>query len=323
MPAPARNTTGRHRLVRLEWGMYLFAPSISALKALRDRAATVGAGPVGLPWSASDGLRLLTRLEAEAEADPPCAVALWKAALEDPDERRYFRSASIWAAIREHRGGVLRTPYGVLVADTQRVMEVFANAQDRYTMQQHRDDRMAPSIGEIYLGLDAGAAYKKQADATNRAIRKLSVEDGFVLAHEATRVFLHNAIQGTIAQAIHFGLPSWELNLDVKEISDHMLQRASEAWLGLPTADNAAVQGRRLPLGLETGSATADPRAPDGTIALHLPAASGGGRAPHRHRVRARIAPGCAGPCAGAAKRRHHAGQAPGQGHLLGISGTR
>jgi Dyp-type peroxidase family len=247
MPLDDAGTGAEHDgpapLVRLEWGMYLFAPSISALKALRDRAATAGTAPAGLPWSASDGLRLLARLEAEAAADPPCAVALWKAALEDPDERRYFRSASIWAAIREHRGGVLRTPYGVLVADHARVMELFTNARDRYTMQQHRDERMAPSIGEIYLGLDAGAAYKKQADATNAAIRKLGVEDGFALAHKATREFLQGAIQGTIAQAVHFGLPSWELNLDIKEISDHMLQRACEEWLGLPTASTPQFKG--------------------------------------------------------------------------------
>jgi Dyp-type peroxidase family len=230
-------------LVRLEWGMYLFAPSISALKALRDRAATVVATPSGLPWSASDGLRLLDRLQAEAEADPPCAVALWKAALEDPDERRYFRSASIWAAIREHRGGVLRTPYGVLVADPQRVMEVFTNAHDRYTMQQHRDERMAPSIGEIYLGLDAGPGYKAQADASNRAIRALTMDDGFQLAHKATRTFLQGAIEATRQQAIHFGLPSWELNLDIKEVSDFMLEQACRAWLGLPTPATPQFQG--------------------------------------------------------------------------------
>lgn len=230
-------------IVRLEWGMYLFAPSIATLQALRDRAATVNAAPAGLPWSPSDGLRLLQQLETDAEADPPSAVALWKAALEDPDERRYFRSASIWAAIREHRGGVLRTPYGVLVADAQRVMQVFANAQDRYTMQQHRADRMAPSIGEIYLGLDAGADYKAQADATNRAIRALTMDDGFQLAHKATRVFLQGAIEGTRQQAIHFGLPSWELNLDIKEVSDFMLEQACREWLGLPVPATPQFQG--------------------------------------------------------------------------------
>lgn len=230
-------------IVRLEWGMYLFAPSIAALQALRDRAASVAAAPASLPWSASDGLHLLARLEAEAQADPPCAVALWKAALEDPDERRYFRSASIWAAIREHRGGVLRTPYGVLVADAQRVMEVFTNAHDRYTMQQHRDDRMAPSIGEIYLGLDAGPGYNAQASATNRAIRALTMDDGFQLAHKATRTFLQGAIEATRQQAIHFGLPSWELNLDIKEVSDFMLERACREWLGLPTPATPQFQG--------------------------------------------------------------------------------
>jgi len=230
-------------IVRLEWGMYLFAPSISALKALRDRAASVGAAPVNLPWSASDGLRLLARLEAEAAADPPCAVALWKAALEDPDERRYFRSASIWAAIREHRGGVLRTPYGVLVADAQRVMEVFSNTHDRYTMRQHRDERMAPSIGEIYLGLDAGPTYKVQAEATNRAIRAITMDEGFQLAHKATRTFLQGAIEATRQQAIHFGLPSWELNLDIKEVSDFVLEQACKLWLGLPTETTPQFQG--------------------------------------------------------------------------------
>ena len=115
--------------VRLEWGAYLFAPSKSALAILKERAeAQYARRPV--TWSATEGEEKIADLrEIEKRLGAQEAITAWKSALEDPDAATDFTSASIWAAIREFHGGVLRTPYGVVVADRDMVHDVFADTK--------------------------------------------------------------------------------------------------------------------------------------------------------------------------------------------------
>ena len=157
--------------VRVEWGAYLFAPSKSALAILKERAeAKYDTRPV--TWSADTGDHKIADLrEIEKRHGAQAAITAWKAALEDPDAATDFTSASIWAAIREHHGGVLRTPYGVLVADRDMVQEVFA-------------DHAAPALDQGLSSAHAavvrnplsrarswsGAAYERESEVSNRAI---------------------------------------------------------------------------------------------------------------------------------------------------------
>ena len=161
-------------LVRLEWGAYLFTPSMAALEALERRGAdvTVSTTPCEWPWSPDRGRAAIERLQSMNGTEGDLADA-WKAALEDPEALKDFSAASIWAAIRCQFGGVLRTPYGVLAASHAHADAVLTNPANHYSVDGYRG-RSAPTLGEMYLGLDdlgPGCPYRNRSTAPNRAIR--------------------------------------------------------------------------------------------------------------------------------------------------------
>jgi Dyp-type peroxidase family len=234
-------------ITRLEWGLYLFAPSATALLALQHHAAAQAAAPTRpVPWNAAEGrVRLGALRQQSSHLPPPDAALLWKAALEDPEERRLHRSAALWAAVREHHGGVLHTgtPYGVLVADPARVQAVFADDAGDYSMHGHLA-RMRGSFGEIYLGMDrdlsgAPCEYERLSAATNEAIQQIPAEQTYLLTRELTKGALGAFVDGTIVQTRAYGLPTWELNLDVKEVVDQVLAALCDRWFGLPGTPNS------------------------------------------------------------------------------------
>ena len=225
-------------LVRLAWGAYFLAPSLDGvehLAALADAAvaATADAGPTSVPWNVTEGRADIERLRAlEASAGVDVALAQWKAALEDPESRRDFRTASIWAAIRHAHGGLLRTPYGVLVADEGLVNEVLTDVNLRYTVDGYQQ-RLAQTIGPIFLGLDAGAEYDRQASACNGAIEKLTFADGYSQARRFASAALQRWVDDAEARAHAYGEPRWELNLDVRDVTQRVLEELLGSWFGL------------------------------------------------------------------------------------------
>jgi Dyp-type peroxidase family len=236
--APAVNEEPKP-FVRLEWGMYLFTPSVTALRKLRTVAAA------GLPpaptWSVDDGeAAVQTLLRMEREQGPDAAKLGWKTLLEDPEAQEKFRSAGAWAAIRAKHGGALRTPYGVLVADRSLAMQVLGDTQGHYSVAGYRE-RMAQSIGEIYLGLDAGDAYERQSAAANDAISAISERTAFDLALRFTTEALGAFMLAEQQAARMRRLPHWELNLDAKEVCDKVLARLCQEWFGLPADPNGDV----------------------------------------------------------------------------------
>lgn len=235
-------------LVRLEWGAYLFVPSIGALgrlaQAARDAAAPAAARPV--PWRVADGWDRVRALQAiERQWGELRAIEAWKAALEDPEAQRRFESASVWAAIRVRCDGVLRTPFGVIVASRSRVAEVLSDPAHRYSVSGYHA-RMASSIGEIYLGLDdtgAGCPYRTQAAAVNAEITRLPAAAAFTAAHRAAG----EAIDALVAEARELARSadesSWELTLEIREVIDSVLATLCQAWFGLLPGDPTIVPG--------------------------------------------------------------------------------
>lgn len=227
-------------LVRLEWGIYLFTPSLRALSKLRASAAACRrVAPV---WSAEEGEAAVCKLqEIERDQGAQAAKLAWKAALEDPEEQRKFRSAGIWASIRERHGGVLRTPYGVIVADRKLVMQVLRDSS-RFTAAGYAE-RMADSIGEIFLGLDAGddGRYEAQSKVTDEAISAIDEAEAFALAMAFTKQTLDRFMEGERRVAQARKLPRWQLDLDVKEVSDRVLAMLCQEWFGLPADEKGGV----------------------------------------------------------------------------------
>jgi Dyp-type peroxidase family len=231
--APARP------FVRLEWGAYLFVPSLSAVAALQARAAAEPAAPVAV-WDARRGLRTLEALEAMAGSVPvPQQVDAWKAALEDAEAQEHFECADLWAAIRAHRGGALRTPYGVIVADAALVEQVFARSGREFSVSGYHE-RMVTSVGEIFLGLDdqgPGCPYREQSARANAAIGAISQAQAFDAAFGRAKAQLDGMAEFEVQLANATGRLPWELNLNLKEIVDPVIEGLCVEWFGVPAAD--------------------------------------------------------------------------------------
>jgi len=226
--------------VRLEWGAYFFAPSGKALAMLQQRAQAAHGHARPVTWSPEAGEFEIARLlDIEKRLGRDAAIAAWKTALEDPDAGTDFTTASIWAAIRERHGGVLQTPFAVLVAEKSMVDEVLLDRGHNLSVKGYLP-RMHDSFGEIYLGLDAGqdGAYERESAACNDAIMALSTEDTFERARKSTKMALQALINDAISDARIDGESSWDLTVDVRELVDPLLADFCEEWFGLSTADN-------------------------------------------------------------------------------------
>jgi Dyp-type peroxidase family len=243
-------------LVRLEWGGYFFTPSQRALDRLQERAAhTATATPreqfARLLKAGEAAIEALRRVEAAQGRE--VALREWKAALEDPQAALDFKTAAIWAAIREHHGGVLRTPYGVLVASHDAVDRLLGNA-DRHLTSTGYLPRMRQSFGAIYLGMDAGqedGRYELESHACNGAIRALThtAADRQAIYDQARQV-VRKKLDEFITDAQQYAQEdewyrllegaqpprdrlSWEVTFDVRELVDELLATFCEKWFGL------------------------------------------------------------------------------------------
>jgi Dyp-type peroxidase family len=243
-------------LVRLEWGGYFFTPSQRALDQLQERAAHTATAPpreqfARLLKAGEAAIEALRRIEAAQGRE--VALREWKAALEDPQAALDFKTTAIWAAIREHHGGVLRTPYGVLVASHDAVDRLLGNA-DRHLTSTGYLPRMRQSFGAIYLGMDAGqedGRYELESHACNGAIRALAATAADRLAiHEQARQVVRRKLDEFVTDAQQYAQEdewyrlvggaqpprerlSWEVTFDVRELVDDLLATFCEKWFGL------------------------------------------------------------------------------------------
>lgn len=226
--------------VRLEWGAYLFVPSMRTLAWLQHRADSVG---LRLPvWLADEGRCSIERLgQMLASQGEVVARDAWKCAVEDPGAQEQLQSASLWAAVRERRAGALRTPYGVLVASRALVDEVLGDDQ-RFSVCGYRK-RMFASHFDIYLGLDHGSRYIELSKDVNAAIGEITKAEAFTLAATATEEALNAFMKLERDSTAALKAQRWELNLDAKEVIDKVQQRLCQEWLGLPERGGPLVPG--------------------------------------------------------------------------------
>ncbi|WOB08487.1 Dyp-type peroxidase domain-containing protein [Piscinibacter gummiphilus] len=237
-------------LVTLEWGLYAFVPSIDALKELWQRARdaatqkTVSTCPYHLAQTDEDrkrertalalkgaavinGLQLIERMQG-IEA----AKTQWKIMLEDFATRMSGVSRAVWAGVRELHGGVLKTPYGVLVCDRLRVREVYENSQGRYTVAGY-NERLRSSIGEIYLGLDDKAQHDLADSGVNAAIYAVTEQQAFDVAYQS--------MTSTVAKFLPAA--GQAVTIEVKDLVDEALAEVCKPWFGIPDGTYVAPGG--------------------------------------------------------------------------------
>ncbi|MBS0445139.1 MAG: Dyp-type peroxidase [Proteobacteria bacterium] len=221
-------------VTQLQWGVYLFAPSISALGRLAGRATqTAAAAPsVPVPWEADaqvqQAQQRIARLLAMGEGE--AALEAWKQALEDPDPIDRQQSAALWAAIRRFHGGALKTPYATLVAERDLALHVLRR-DDLYSVCGQRQ-RMLVSFGDIYLGLDAGARYARESADMNKAIGQLSFQGVFDYARDAAAAKI-GSIVDLAKRSSKTGETRWETIFEAREVMDEVLATLSEQWFGV------------------------------------------------------------------------------------------
>jgi len=226
-------------IVKLEWGLYVFVPSIKALSELKEIAADAANSledkddrkrkdrrAFERALYAQKGAEIIANLgRAEKFQGFEAAAKLWKIVLEDAGPRQAGAGQAVWAAIRERHGGVLRTPHGVLVCSKKLVTEVFNNGARNYTVTGYAE-RMRASFGEIYLGKDDGgmtSEYRAEACPANKAIMAISRKEAFESALEQTQRTLRLLVGNAD-----------ETKLEVRDIVDDVLAGLSSEWFGVP-----------------------------------------------------------------------------------------
>jgi Dyp-type peroxidase family len=249
-------------LVRLRWGTYLFVPSLTALGQLIEIAAKAASPAADLPWSSDAGEQVIKQLSTL----PQKAEVMWKAVLEDPINRLSHTTDSVWAAIRKNHGGVLKTPYGVLVGSRDLVMNVLQNGSDFYSVQGYAG-RMGSSFGVAYVGLDDGPQYQAESTGMNSAIMGVTEADAFDRAFRATKGVLDAYIAAAKSYYATQKAAVWELPLNMGDVADIVLYQLYTEWFGI------AGQPALLPGGWRsewTSPSAAPPRCPGHFIAPAL-----------------------------------------------------
>ena len=212
---------GNDPFVSLKWGMYLFVPSISAIKAIAEEPKPdieAAKGQIAL------GERIIASLQNDGD---------WSAILEDVTASSSGQNAAVYAAVRA-RGGVLRTPGRsmVLVASEPLVREVLGN--DAVFSVNEYKHRMAQSTGEVYLGLDYSEQYVRRSKV-NALVSEVDENSAFRVASSATREVLKTML------AKGEGRPT---TIALETVVDQVLAQLSTYWFGIPNGVEIFAGGR-------------------------------------------------------------------------------
>ena len=226
------------QFVTLEWGTYLFVPSLAALRRLTTApqgpasAGESGPGPDEVE-QVEQGKALIEWLDS---LDGEEAKTEWKVALEDRPKSFPRDRDAIWAAIRA-AGGAMRTDYGVLVGDWGLIKKVLRE-DETYSVEGYAE-RMRKSYGEIYLGMDSGDDYSAQSKDTNQALLDYGEAQAFLVSRKVT--------QGVVARWLQaFEGKGDELTFQIRDLLDYALAGLCDIWFGIPDGVHVA-PGARAP----------------------------------------------------------------------------
>lgn len=238
--------------VTLEWGLYLFSPSLVGMRYLAQAAATPADMGAGLIAGGEKLLGLLLR------ADDPLA---WKKMLEGQGERE--KAWAIWAAIRA-RGGVLKTSYGILVGSEEAALQVLKD-ESRFSAREYWL-RMKASSLPMHLGMDQKPVpravgtqgcpmhhaadqeyvddvanrvvdYDKESIA-NRLVSTITLSDAFNAGYAVTHMLL----------AMSAKAPDSTRRLaDIFLVGELAVARLSQKWFGLPDGRSMKLGGSPIP----------------------------------------------------------------------------
>lgn len=214
-----RVNLGDKPLVELHWGLYLFVPSRTALKALDAVAASAEPPPAPAP--------------APAEPTPLEQCRRW---VEDTE----YRSPALWAAIRREPGQTLHAHgYGTLVGGFDGVTRALRDDGRTLSVSGY-GQRMAATIGLNYLGQDVHTPdYQAVAPLLNPVIDAVSESIAFDTALPIVQKIISGMAR--LVQPRPGYLPSAppRAAIDLVSLSETLLARLCSLWFGLPDSGAA------------------------------------------------------------------------------------
>jgi Dyp-type peroxidase family len=226
---------GDKPFTELQWGVYLFVPSVTALAALDEIAGEIE--PRRAPLSPKEQSN---RKTAQFEA--------WQRVLEDPSERD-----RAWQLVRSKKHmGVLQTSYGLLIADKAALTEVLQDQGGRHSVCGY-GRRLAETVGSGYLGLDPDNGHDAQAEQSgvNQAIAAITAD----VAFRMTVPVASAVIEGFKKSGQPTPSGRTETLVDMAIFSEQVLGMLCKLWFGLP-------DGKHMELGGRTTATTGMARCP-------------------------------------------------------------
>lgn len=233
----ARCELGNEHFVELQWGMYLFVPSLRAIDDLSDG--------IDEESNVDEGIEIIDNLQKlEKIVSPETIMDAWKQVLEDRSARLGGVTKAVWAAIRENYDGELNTPYGLLMGSYEGVMNAF-NSPDPYSVREFWF-RMKDTIGEGFLGMDPSPVeitdpnasedtktkdtqynaavkagnYATQAEPVNAEVYKITE----VMSYPVARDFMRKAISQKSNKNI----------IDLRSVSGLVMLNLCNYYFGVP-----------------------------------------------------------------------------------------
>jgi len=204
---------GHKPFVTLRWGMYLFVPSRAGLEVLANITPD-------RPDYATWGQQIIDALPTTSHSNAGYAHDEWKRLLEEKESRDAERHRALWTAVRENYGGVLQTPFGVLVGTRERIDEVLSD-DTKFSVSAY-GERLEQGVKKNYLGMD-DPYHDKSAAGPNEQFGTITCQQGFDAATNAAADLFERA--GRIAGSVTLPLPKY---------ADRMLAGLAQFWFGIP-----------------------------------------------------------------------------------------
>ncbi len=206
--------------VTLDWGLYAFAPSMAALRAIEtawdDDAQSQQPAPAARVVTAASGCPL----EREKQAG--------RLKFEDDNVR-----AAHWSAVRAAGGMRHDGAYGWLVGSAEKVLTVLKDDGQYYSAAGY-GPRMAETVGTFFLGQDDVGPYAGHAEfgpAVNALVEQHlgDEQQAYDLARDIAVAYLDRLY------AIATSLPHAQgAALDLVELARYVMAALCRAWFGLP-----------------------------------------------------------------------------------------
>jgi hypothetical protein len=258
---------GPKPFVTLEWGLYLFTPSVRALR----RLAAPGSNEGDLQRLVQEGLRVIeafraTELHAaalEAGGAAPAKVLAkkaeakgqWAALLEGQLANQSGITAAVFAAIRRAHGGAIQTPYGVVVASHDLGMQVLKD-DETFSVREYQR-RFDKTVGKGYLGMDSGSAYDAASTGPNEALQEVlkphACEEAYRLTVETLAKDKAKAVEAALKVLLAGGETLESLPQDrsvpvvLEPVVNRVLGQLAQRWFDIPDGTEIKVGGPLVP----------------------------------------------------------------------------